>query len=174
MINRFAVNKYKICDPIFSNPKMLLCNIQTSECRYRWGHGKRLFISQPLLLCLNLTYMLYHNQSAKLSWTQKHNIYSFLMKCLIWCILQTWRAKLRNNQVLPYFLRDSVVLRDTEGATQQSTQYRLATEQWCLLASAWGDDSNGSWLYQDSRDSHSVLISSSSALETVETPDHYG
>ena len=43
------------------------------------------------------------------------------VKCLIWCNLQTWCAKLRNNQVLPYFFRDSVVLHDTGGATQQNT-----------------------------------------------------
>ena len=53
------------------------------------------------------------------------------MKCLIWCNLQTWRAKLRNNQVWPYFLCDSVVLHDTGGATQQNTNYRLPTEQRC-------------------------------------------
>ena len=40
-----------------------------------------------------------------------------------------WCAK------LPYFLRDSVVLHDTGGATQQSTHYRRATEQRCIVFS---------------------------------------
>ena len=33
--------------------------------------------------------------------------------------------------VFPYFSHDSTALCYTEGATQQSTQYRLAAEQWC-------------------------------------------
>ena len=52
---------------------------------------------------------------------------------------------------------------------QHSQQQFLKTCLFCKHQHGRGDDSNGSWLYQDSKDSPSALISSSSALETVET-----
>ena len=50
---------------------------------------------------------------------------------VICCNLRAWHAKMRNYQIYPYFLRDSVVLHDTRGGTVPNKQNFAPTAKRC-------------------------------------------
>ena len=85
---------------------------------------------------------------------------------VIWSNLKAWRAKMRNYQIYPYFLRDGVVLHDTGVGTVPNKQNFASTAKRWLVC----DDDDVWW---ESKTRKMLLLPSLCQHSTLCSPSHF-